>query len=295
MHTVELSNHPGDMLGHAERQRLAAEKHALSVYEDALIRYRARVQTAWVKRDRARAQHRWWAWLRLAVAGWKEKRGVPRPPIPAAGHTDTEEKLLAGIAGEQRVAVELGRALDDEWTLLRGYRNRRGEIDHLLLGPRGLFAIEVKNLNATGHVDGDRWRADKYDNYGNLVEQRTIADRTGRSPSAQLNEPADDLERFLRERGQPVAIQRVVILAHRRSRIGTARNLTVRVVTSPDYLLTLIDSPSGREPLTDEQRTAIRRLIQHDHAVHDKRGHDKRGHDKHDHDKRRRAGPRPPR
>ena len=60
------------------------------------------------------------------------------------------------------MATELGRALDDDWTLLRGYRNRRGEIDQLLLGPRGLFAIEVKNLNATVTVDGDRWRADKY-------------------------------------------------------------------------------------------------------------------------------------
>jgi hypothetical protein len=289
MHTVELSNHPGDMLSAAERQRLAAEKHVLSVYEDELIRYRARVQTIRVKRDRARAQHRWWTWLRLALAGWKEKRGVPRPPITAAGPTDTEEKLRAGIAGEQQVAVELGRALDDDWTLLRGYRNRRGEIDHLLLGPRGLFAIEVKNLNATVHVDGDRWRADKYDNYGNLVEQRPIADAKGRSPSAQLNEPADDLERFLRERGQPVTIQRVVILAHRRSRIGTARNLTVRVGTSAEYLLTLINSPSSQEPLTDQQRTGIRRLIQHDHAFHDKQHRDKRHGDK-----RGRAGPRPP-
>ena len=270
MHTVELSNHPGDLLDEASRRRAAAEKHALSVYQDALIRYRARVQTIKVKRDRARAQRRWGTWLRLAFAGWKEKRGVPRPPIPAAEHTDLEEKLMAGIAGEQLVAAELGRALDDDWTLLRGYRNRRGEIDHLLLGPQGLFAIEVKNLNATVHVDGDRWRADKYDNYGNLVEQRPIADAKGRSPSAQLNEPADDLERFLRERGQPVTIQRVVILTHRRSRIGTARNLTVRVGTTAGYLLTLIDSPSGQEPLTGKQRSEIRRLIQHDHARHDK-------------------------
>jgi hypothetical protein len=283
MQTIELSNHPGDMLNDASRRRAAAEKHVLSLYEDALIRYRARVQTIRVKRDRARAQHRWWAWLRLAFAGWREKRGVPRPPIPAAGHNDTEEKLMAGIAGEQLVAAELGRALDDDWTLLRGYRNRRGEIDHLLLGPAGLFAIEVKNLNATVHVDGDRWRADKYDNYGNLVEQRPIADAKGRSPSAQLNEPAGDLERFLRERGQPVTVQRVVILAHRRSRIGTAQNLTVRVGTSADYLLTLINSPSRQEPLTGNQRHEIRRLIQHDHALHDKRRHDKR----------RRAGPRP--
>jgi Nuclease-related domain len=285
MHTVELSNHPGDMLDDASRRRAAAERHALSVYEDALIRYRARVQTIRVKRDRARARHRWWAWLRLALAGWKEKRGVPRPPVAAAAHTDLEEKLLAGIAGERRVAAKLGAVLDDDWTLLHGYRNRRGEIDHLLLGPAGLFAIEVKNLNATVHVDGDRWRADKYDNYGNLVEQRVIADRTGRSPSAQLNEPADDLERFLHQRGQPVTIQRAVILAHRRSRIGAARNLTVLIGTSADYLLSLIDGPSRHEPLTEHQRTEIRRLIQHDHARHDKQRHDKR----------RRAGPRPPR
>ena len=92
MHTVELSNHPGDMLDDASRRRVAAEKRVLSVYEDELIRYRARVQTIKVKRDRARAKHRWWTWLRLAFAGWKEKRGVPRPPIPAAGHTDTEDK-----------------------------------------------------------------------------------------------------------------------------------------------------------------------------------------------------------
>ena len=270
MHVVQLSDHPGDLLDGASRRRAAAQKQALAAYEDALIRYRARVQTLRVKRDRARAGHRWWAWLRLAVAGWQEKRGVPRLPVPSAGHTDTEERLMAGIAGEQQVAAELGRALDDDWTLVRGYRNRRGEIDQLLLGPQGLFAIEVKNLNATVHVDGDRWRADKYDHYGNLVEQRPIADRKGRSPSTQLNEPAGDLERLLRAGGQPVAIQRVVILAHRRSRIGTTKNLTVRVGTTAGYLLTLIDSPSGRDPLTGEQRRDIRRLIERDHARHDK-------------------------
>ena len=269
MHTVELSNHPGDLLDEASRRRAAAERHALSVYEDALIRYRARVQTIKVKRDRARAQHRWWAWLRLAFAGWKEKRGVPRPPIPAAGHTDTEEKLMAGIAGEQQVAAELGRALGDDWTLLRGYRNRRGEIDHLLLGPSGLFAIEVKNLNATVHVDGDRWRADKYDNYGNLVEQRPITDRRGRSPSEQLNEPAAELQRFLHERGQPVAVQRAVVLTHRRSRLGARHHPTVHVGTSTGYVLSLVHD-SGDE-LGERQRAEVQRLIRRDHDFHQRR------------------------
>jgi hypothetical protein len=279
VHVVELSNHPGDMLGDAARRRRAAEQRVLSVYEDELIRYRARVQAVRVRRDRARAGRRWWTWLRLSVGVWREKRGLPAPPVSAAGPpTDLEEKIMAGIAGEQLVATELGRVLDDDWTLLRGYRNRRGEIDQLLLGPRGLFAIEVKNLNAIVTVDGDRWRADKYDNYGNLVEQRPIADRMGRSPSVQLNEPADDLERFLRERGQPAEIQRVVILAHRRSGLGPVRNPTVLAVAAPGDLLTLIQDSAVR--LDRGQRAAIDALIRRDHAFHGQR---------------RRAGTRPPR
>jgi hypothetical protein len=271
MRVVELSNHPGDMLGDAARRRRAAEQRVLSVYEDELIRYRARVQAVRVRRDRARAGRRWWTWLRLSLTAWREKRGIPRPPVPAAGHrTDLEEKIMAGIAGEQLVATELGRALDDDWTLLRGYRNRRGEIDQLLLGPRGLFAIEVKNLNATVHVDGDRWRADKYDNYGNLVEQRPVADRMGRSPSVQLNEPADDLERFLAERGQPAGIQRVVVLAHRRSALGRISNPTVLVLTSPADLLPLIGNSASR--LDRGQRAAIAALIRRDHEFHGRRG-----------------------
>jgi Nuclease-related domain len=273
MNVVELSNHPGDMLDDVARRRVAAEKRALSVYEDELVRHRARVQTLRVKRDRARARRRWWTWLKLSLGAWREKRGLPRPPVPAAGHTtDLEEKILAGMAGEQLVATELGRALDDDWTLLRGYHNRRGEIDHLLVGPRGVFAIEVKNLNATVHVDGDRWRADKYDNYGNLVEQRPIADRMGRSPSVQLNEPADDLERFLRQRGQPAEVQRMVILAHRRSRIGTVRNPEVLIGTSAGDLLTLMgDSPGGQ--LGPGQQAEIRALIERDHDFHGRRRH----------------------
>ena len=288
MRVVELSNHPGDMLDDVSRRRVADQKRVLSAYEDELVRYRARVQAVRVRRDRARARHRWWTWLRLAVGTWREKRRAPRPPVPAAGHTDLEEKIIAGIEGEQQVAAELGRALGEDWILLRGYRNRRGEIDQLLLGPRGLFAIEVKNLNATVYVDGDRWRADKYDNYGNLVEQRPIADRKGRSPSVQLNEPADDLERFLRTRGQPVPVHRVVVLAHRRSRLGAVRHPTVRVGTSADLLPLLGEQPGdqpgqgppAQAPLGRGRRHEIQRLIQHDHQFHDKR---------------RRPGRRPPR
>jgi hypothetical protein len=266
MQVIELSNHPGDMLADVSRRRRAAQSRTQDSYEDALIQHQARVQTIRVKRDRARQNHRWWTWLRLVFAVWTEQRRAPAPPGPDTADADTEEKIRAGIAGEQLVATELGQALGDDWTLLRGYRNRRGEIDHLLLGPRGLFAVEVKNINATVYIDGDHWRADKYDNYGNLVEQRPIADRRGRSPSEQLNEPAAELEQFLHERGQRVAVQRVVVLTHRRSRLGSRHHPTVHAGTSIGYLLSLVDDSA--DELSERQRAEVQRLIRRDHEFH---------------------------
>src|SRR5580704_8694511 len=140
MQVVELSNHPSDMLHDVTLRRRAADRRAQDRYEDALIRHQAAVQAIRVKRDRARRQRQWLTWLRLALAVASQKRRAPRTPPPSKNGTDAEEKIRAGIAGEQQVATELSRALADDWTLLRGYRNRRGEIDHLLLGPQGPFA-----------------------------------------------------------------------------------------------------------------------------------------------------------
>ena len=84
----------------------------------------------------------------------------------------------------------------------------------------------------------------------------------------QLNEPADALERFLRDRGQPVTVQRVIILAHRRSRLGRSRHPTVPVGTSTGYLLSLVgDSP---DRLDAKRRASVQRLIRHDHDFHAK-------------------------
>ena len=194
MRVVELSNHPGRMLSEIRGKRQTAEQLERSRYAKAMARHEASLRRARRARDQARARRQWLSWLRLALAARRERRQAPRPPALLAGgraggrDIDREEILAAGLAGEELVATGLGRKLDDEWTLIRGYRNRRGEIDDLLLGPRGVVAIEVKYRNATVHCDGDDWRFDKYDNYGNLREQGRLADGGGRSPSVQLNE-----------------------------------------------------------------------------------------------------------
>src|SRR5215469_6925576 len=167
MRTIELSNHPGDQLRKIQQERQTTEERARSDYQQALERHGRGLPALRQPRDTARARHRWWAWLREAVAVGRARRGIPRPLRVIWQPSSQEESIKAGIEGEQQVADRLGRVLSDEWTLLRGYRNRFGEIDHVLLGPRGLVAIESKHHSTTVHCDGDNWWFDKYDRYGN--------------------------------------------------------------------------------------------------------------------------------
>ena len=125
-------------------------------------------------------------------------------------------------------------------------------------------------MDTTVHVDGDSWWCDKYDRYGNLVEEGLpFTDRSGRSPSREVNEPADDLERFLQNRRQPVSVRRAVILVHQRSELGTIRNLTVDVATSMDWV---IDAVRQSKPGLEAGRLAeLERLITQDHRYHQAR------------------------
>ena len=225
MRLIQLSDHPGQLL-----------------------------QDARAHREVARVRRHWWSWIVGIFSVRAERRNGP---------TAQEESIAAGMAGERRVAAELGQVLGDEWALFQGYRNRRGEIDHLLLGPAGLFAIEVKYRNATLYIHGDDWQFTKFDSWGNKVDQGRIADATGRSPSVQLNEPADELERFLRSRRQPVSITRVVILNHARSKVGRGRDLTVHVTTSSDYIIDLVNASAVQ--FQDRRITQLERLIEQDH------------------------------
>jgi Nuclease-related domain len=216
------------MLREARQHRAPGRSGRRSAAGGAL----ARLAAARARRDQARAAGQWLTWVRGVIAVWLEGRRAPAHSAAAGRELDREAILAAGIAGEQSAETALGRVFGDDWVMLRGYRNQAGEIDQLLLGPRGLIAIEVKYLNATVHCDGDHWRADKYDKYGHLVEQHPITDRGGRSPARQINETADVLEQFLHSRGHPLPIQRVVLLTHPRSRIGNIRSAGVRISTS---------------------------------------------------------------
>ncbi len=266
MRVVELSDHPGALLRETRLRSQAATEQEQTRYEDALAQHRARTQQLAQVRDQARAQHRWWAWLRGVFATRRERQHTPSAPRPATHLSDQEDILLAGIEGEKLVATELGRVLDDDWTLIRGYRNRRGEIDHLLLGPRGLLAIEGKHRNATVHCAGDHWWYTKFDKYGNAVERGEMTDQRGRSPSQQVNEPASQLEDFLRSRGHPVDIQRFVLLTHPRSQLGKCLRPTVHVATTTGEVIGALNGSTAT--ISGDECAQLEQLIVRDHRFH---------------------------
>jgi hypothetical protein len=160
----------------------------------------------------------------------------------------------------------LGQALGDDWALVKGYKNPRGEIDYLLLGPGGLFAVEVKYVNGTFTITRDRWAYVKYDNYGNPVERGVLTDHgeRRRPPGLQLSEPLQLLEGVLERFGQPVRLHPVVLLNHPKARIEhCADDIGVQALAGTSRLLRLAH---GRQPvISGSQLAEVERLIVRDH------------------------------
>jgi hypothetical protein len=181
--------------------------------------------------------------------------------------TAREQTIRAGRNAERRVADELAAALDDQWILLRGYCNSRGEIDALLLGPRGLFAIEEKYRSVRVYVRGDEWTAEQIDKYGKPRGARfPIRDGKGRSPSEQVKEPVAALSRWLSTNKRGTPITPVVLLTHPSARVGSLQDPTVRVEGSVRRLLALVEH-SGHA-LDAARRADIERLVRRDHEFH---------------------------
>jgi hypothetical protein len=266
-----LSDHTSQQINRAEQSREAEYQAQVAKYKEALARIQIRrenanqiLRSAWQERRIARILARGWEYL--------SSRFTLVPTLPIKARADRQEIVwAAGKEGEQIVLQELTRQLSDAWTVMAGYRNRMGEIDLVAVGPEGIAAIEVKYLNGLMYCEGDSWYRDRYDKYGNLVEQRRmIADRRGRSPSRQLNDTAGALQDFLAHRRVPVRVLRVVVLSHPNSRLGTFNDQTVDwVSTVESFNLTefcrdrcVANSPAQVEKLVD--------FIRKDHTFSDR-------------------------
>jgi hypothetical protein len=249
-------------------------------YRAVLATYEQRLGDLRAQRDQSRAEHHWWRWLRHKSRFRRAQQERPAPPLPPPYEpTAREAQLQAGIEGEQLVANRFAAVLGDEWVLFRGYKNRAGEIDHLLLGPQALIAMEGKHQNGRISCNGDEWWFQKLNSRGLGIEDKwgRIADRRGRAPTRQLNDSVKQLAAFLGSRVQDVDIGTVLLFTHPRTQWGALQNLTVQLVgTTADHVLERF--VYGRNAQYDEVKLReLERLIARDHHHHEQRRGQRRG------------------
>lgn len=149
----------------------------------------------------------------------------------------------AGEAGEKAFEEAL-RALNNHWTMLRGFINRRGETDSLIVGPGGVWAVEVKNWNArVSAIDGE-WMYERVDVDGHVTDAGLAVDGSGRTWAREVGDVADELARQLRDLGHEVEIRTAVMLVHPNARIGLALRPGVDLIsTDPKALIAELIRP----------------------------------------------------
>lgn len=152
-----LSDHGGDQLHQSElRLRDAADDEA--AWQQRYVAHREELAAA--SRDKP-------LWKRLLSVSTMQERLARQRVEDAASVVEWKQHSMvhahdevpqrdAGVQGEELMAGSLS-TLPDEWVLLRGYRNRRGETDLVLVGPAGMWAIEVKRRRVLLHAVGEQW------------------------------------------------------------------------------------------------------------------------------------------
>lgn len=96
------------------------------------------------------------------------------------------ERYRKGQLGEERIENILRQMLDGQWWLFRNLelpRQKRGDVDMVLVGPSGIWAIEVKNLDGDYRNIGDAWEIRQKGAWHNA---RLDASRQARSKAALI-------------------------------------------------------------------------------------------------------------
>jgi len=137
------------------------------------------------------------------------------------------EAYRQGLAGEERLARLLRGKLDGRWALYRNLvlPDGQGDLDAVLLGPRGVYLLEVKAYQGAHRVRGGEWYRRRW---GKWVEMDA-------NPTRQAMRNALRLAEFLRARGLEVWVEPRVVWA------GQGR---VWIDGQPEVLLWDLNRPS---------------------------------------------------
>ncbi|HOI24254.1 MAG TPA: nuclease-related domain-containing protein [Caldisericia bacterium] len=156
----------------------------------------------------------------------------------------TQTKIWrSGLTGQHRVEEALAN-LDDRYTLINNMSLpfKKCDMDHILIGPNGIFLIETKNYKGEITCIGDRWEYQKVGRNGGLYRGHI------NNPSKQLKRSIWELKNYLDKKSKkilqqsafPYWIQGVLVFTNKEAVLRT-RDETV-VVVYLDQLLGFIRS-----------------------------------------------------
>ncbi len=122
-------------------------------------------------------------------------------------------RLQRGREGEERVAEIMRQVLDDQWTLFRNLKvpwMGKGDLDGVLIGPTGVWLLEIKSWSGRYLNRGEHWFYWKRNNWHKMKDD----------PSRQVRRNAGRLAAFLRERGVRVWVNPVIVWANPEKRLA---------------------------------------------------------------------------
>jgi hypothetical protein len=138
-----------------------------------------------------------------------------------------------GARGEQSVGQVL-ESLDDRFRVHHGIETGRGNVDHLVIGPTGVFAIETKNVAGRFELRDGQVTRDGYDARDFILQARAeamaIRDRLREEPlgcwvEALLVSGRDDVQNDRFETGNVTVLSKSALLPfilNRRIRLSEA-------------------------------------------------------------------------
>lgn len=167
--------------------------------------------------------------------------------LAAAGPSEREIAIKrAGAAGEA-VLPQILRPLPDTYVLLNGVPTpgAHSDIDHVLVGPSGIWAIEAKHHVGMVQCVGDAWGYARTGPGG-----MPIAGHIG-NPSQQARRAAKALERYLQQRGASANVQPLVVFTHPRVELSIEQP-TVAITRAQDVPALV----TGGRPQLDQAQIA---------------------------------------
>ncbi|MEA3411308.1 MAG: nuclease-related domain-containing protein, partial [Pseudomonadota bacterium] len=161
---------------------------------------------------------------------------------------------LSGVLGEQRVNTAL-LALPDTYTLFNRLRvpnpyssTGTTEIDLVVIGPNGVFTVEVKNNKGVVVGAGHEleWQVVKTGRSGGKYRS------TMRNPVRQAKRQALSLRDYLREAGIHARVQSAVVFSNDECRVEPAGRLPVPIVPLR-RLARAIETHRPKRPFTSQE------------------------------------------